>query len=30
MAGRKLLDRGLSPTPEQAADESLPLTAVLA
>jgi 3-phenylpropionate/trans-cinnamate dioxygenase ferredoxin reductase subunit len=30
MAGRKLLDRGLSPTPEQAADESLPLNAVLA
>ena len=30
MAGRKLLDRGLPLTPEQAADESLPLTAVLA
>jgi 3-phenylpropionate/trans-cinnamate dioxygenase ferredoxin reductase subunit len=30
MAGRKLLDRGLSPTAEQAGDEGLPLNAVLA
>lgn len=30
MAGRKLLDRGLPLTPEQAADESLPWSAVLA
>lgn len=30
LAGRKLLDRGLPLTPEQAADESLPLSAMLA
>jgi 3-phenylpropionate/trans-cinnamate dioxygenase ferredoxin reductase subunit len=29
MAGRKLLDRGLSPRPEEAADEYLPLNAML-
>ena len=30
MAGRKLLDRGLSLTPEQAADEAVALNALLA
>jgi 3-phenylpropionate/trans-cinnamate dioxygenase ferredoxin reductase subunit len=30
MAGRKLLDRGLSPTPEQAADDSILLNSLLA
>jgi hypothetical protein len=30
MLGRKLLDQGVSPTPEQAADETLALNALLA